>query len=71
MTLNYSLIVDVDDVGFLSAPFLGALPVPGLYDRVWINRGRFLNRYTGEVELLTDPIGFGDGVFGSGLFGWS
>lgn len=71
MSLNYTPIVDVDDVGFLALPFsLTAAPV-GLYDRVWVSRGRYLNRYTGEVEFLSDPPGFGEGSFGDGIFGWS
>jgi hypothetical protein len=76
MTLNYTLLVEVDDVGLLSAPFPDSIPVPGLYDRVWkdrdsIGRGNNLNRYTGEVEYLTQPPGFGVGGFGDGIFGWS
>lgn len=71
MSLNYTPIVEVDDVGFLAMPFPLSPPAPGLYDRVWINRGRYLNRYTGEVEYLTDPPGFGEGSFGTGIFGWS
>ena len=71
MSLNYTLIVDVDDVGLLAMPFPLSVPVPDIFDRIWIDRGRMLNRYSGEIELLTDPIGFGDGSFGEGLFGWS
>ena len=76
MTLNYTLLVEVDDVGLLSAPFLDTIPGPALYDRVWINRdsvGRVhnLNRYTGDIEYLTQPTGFGVGGFGDGIFGWS
>jgi len=70
VSLNYTLIAEVDDVGLLSPPFPGEV-VPDLFDRIWIDRGRMLNRYSGEIELLTDPIGFGDGIFGIGLFGWS
>ena len=71
MTLNYTPIVEVDDVGFLAVPFSLSSPSPGLYDRVWIARGRYLNRYTGEVEYLSDPPGFGENGFGEGIFGWS
>lgn len=71
MSLNYTPIAEVDDVGLLAVPFPLSSPAPGLYDRVWIARGRFLNRYTGEVEYLTEPPGFGEGEFGSGIFGWS
>ena len=71
MSLNYTPIVEVDDVGLLAMPFPLTAPAVGIYDRVWITRGRFLNRYTGEVEYLSDPPGFGEGVFGDGIFGWS
>jgi len=69
--MSYPLIAEVDDVGLLSAPFLDEQPEALLHDRVWLNRGRYLNRYTGEVDFLTSPTGFGDGSFGNGLFGWS
>ena len=75
--LNYTPIVEVDDVGLLAVPFrLDDGSEVALYDRVWIGRdslarGRFLNRYTGEVEYLTDPPGFGENGFGNGIFGWS
>ena len=71
MSLNYTLIVEVDDVGFLSPPFPSTVTVPDLFDRIWIDRGVMINRYSGSIDLLTDPIGFGEGVFGTGLFGWS
>ena len=71
MSLNYTPIVEVDDVGLLAVPFPLTAPAVGIYDRVWIDRGRYLNRYTGEVEFLTDPPGFGEGGFGEGIFGWS
>jgi hypothetical protein len=76
MSLNYTPIVDVDDVGLLAMPFPLSPPVPGIYDRVWVSResqsrGRFLNRYTGEEVFLTDPPGFGENGFGEGIFGWS
>ena len=70
MSLNYTLLAEVDDIGFLSPPFPGDV-VPDLFDRVWIDRGVMINRYSGSIDLLTDPIGFGEGIFGSGLFGWS
>ncbi|MCF7954459.1 MAG: hypothetical protein K9M75_01525 [Phycisphaerae bacterium] len=70
MSLNYTLIAEVDDIGFLSPPFPGDV-VPDLFDRIWIDRGVMINRYSGSIDLLTDPIGFGEGIFGEGLFGWS
>ena len=71
MSLNYTPIVEVDDVGLLSCPFPSSSVDPALHDRIWINRGQFLNRYTGEIEYLTQPPGFGVGGFGEGIFGWS
>jgi len=76
MSLNYPLLVEVDDVGLLAVPFYLKAPTPALYDRVWLSRdsvgrGRVLNRYTGQVEYLTEPTDFGDGEFGNGIFGWS
>ncbi len=77
MSLNYTPIVEVDDVGLLAIPFrLTAADAPALYDRVWLDRdsvgrGYNLNRYTGEIEYLTQPPGFGVGGFGDGIFGWS
>ena len=69
--LNYTPIAEVDDVGLLAIPFRLSPQAAGLYDRVWLNRGRLLNRYTGEIEYLTQPEGFGVYGFGEGIFGWS
>jgi hypothetical protein len=77
VSLTYTPIVEVVDVGLLAMPFrLADVGVIGLHDRVWVSRdslarGRNLNRYTGDVEFLTDPPGFGEGGFGEGIFGWS
>jgi hypothetical protein len=72
MSLNYTPLVEVDDVGLLAMPFrLADINAIALYDREWIARGRYLNRYTGQVEYLTQPTGFGEGAFGEGIFGWS
>ena len=77
MSLNYTPLVEVDDVGLLAMPFrLDDASVIALYDRVWVDRdsvvrGRNLNRYSGEVEYLTDPPGFGIASFGEGIFGWN
>jgi hypothetical protein len=70
MSLNYTLLAEVADIGFLSPPLPRDI-VPDLFDRIWIDRGVMINRYSGSIDLLTDPIGFGEGIFGSGLFGWS
>ena len=72
MSLNYTPLVEVDDVGLLAMPFrLSDINSIALYDREWIARGRYLNRYTGQIEYLTQPTGFGEGEFGNGIFGWS
>ena len=72
MSLNYTPLVEVDDVGLLAMPFrLADVNSIALYDREWIRRGRYLNRYTGQIEYLTQPTGFGEGAFGNGIFGWS
>jgi len=72
MSLNYTPLVEVDDVGLLAIPFrLADVNAIALYDREWISRGRYLNRYTGQIEYLTQPTGFGEGAFGNGIFGWS
>ena len=76
MSINYPLIVEIAEVGLLAVPFRLTAAESALYDRVWIGRdsmarGRYLNRYTGQVEYLTEPTGFGDGDFGNGIFGWS
>jgi hypothetical protein len=69
--MNYQLIVEVEDVGMLAIPFGVDTAEPALYDRLWTGRGLSLNRYTGQVEYLTQPTGFGEGSFGQGIFGWS
>ena len=76
MTLYYIPIAEIAEVGLLASPFRLTDPTPGLHDRVWLDRdsldrGRLLNRYTGDVEFLTETTGFGDGEFGNGIFGWS
>ena len=72
MSLNYTPIVEVDDVGLLAMPFrLADVNSIALYDREWIARGRYLNRYTGQIEYLTQPEGFGVAGFGEGIFGWN
>ena len=76
MSINYELTAKIDDVGILAVPFSLSPTAPGLRDRVWVDRdslarGNNLNRYTGEIEYLTKPLGFGAGGFGDGIFGWS
>ncbi len=73
----YPLIGEINDVGLLAPPFDLDGAVPGDNDRTWIGRGNWLdrgpglNRYTGETVYLTQAVGFGDGEFGSAVFGWS
>ena len=69
--MNYQLIVEVEDVGMLAIPFGVDSAEPALYDRLWTGRGMSLNRYTGQVEYLTQPEGFGVAGFGEGIFGWN
>ena len=69
--MNYQLIVEVEDVGMLAIPFGVDTAEPALYDRLWTDRGLSLNRYTGQVEYLTQPEGFGVAGFGEGIFGWN
>ena len=72
----YALIAEIEKIGLLAPPF-DLSPVIDEHDRVWLNRGAYidrwpgLNRYTGEVVYLTQPVGFGEGAFGEGVFGWS
>ena len=73
----YPLIGEINDVGLLAPPFdLDGTAARGS-DRTWIGRGNWLdrgpglNRYTGETVYLTQTVGFGEGAFGNGTFGWS
>jgi hypothetical protein len=72
----YALIAEIAEIGLLAPPF-DLSPVIEAHDRVWLDRGTYidrcpgLNRYTGEVVYLTQPVGFGEGAFGTAIFGWS
>jgi len=72
----YALIGEIAEIGLLAPPF-DLSPVIEEHDRVWLDRGAYidrwpgLNRYTGEVVYLTQAVGFGEGAFGEGVFGWS
>ena len=74
--MMYALIAEIAEIGLLAPPF-DLSPVIEEHDRVWLDRGAYLdrwpglNRYTGEVVYLTQPVGFGEGAFGEGVFGWS
>ena len=76
MSIDYKLTARIADVRALAVPFTLLPFVPGLHDRVWVDRdslarGKNLNRYTGDVVHLTQPPDFGVGGFGEGIFGWS
>jgi len=66
----YNLIGKIDDIALLAPPF-DLSPVTQEHDRVWLNRGLPVNRFTGEIVYLTQAIGFGEGEFGTAYFGWS
>jgi len=76
VSLSYDRIAVVGEVGVLAVPFRIESVPSLLYDRLWmdmdrIDRGYSRSRYTGETVFLTEPVGFGSGSFGDGLFGWS
>ncbi len=68
-TLYY--IAEITKVGILS-PAFNDEPMPiDNSRRLWADRGLALNRYTGHEVLLTVGTGFGEGIFGEAIFGWS
>ena len=76
MSIDYKLTARIADVTALAVPFSLSPVVPDVNDRVWVDRdgldrGKNLNRYTGDVVHLTQPPDFGVGGFGEGIFGWS
>ena len=66
----YALIGEIAEIGLLAPPF-DLSPVIDEHDRLWLDRGLSLNRYTGEVVYVIPVVGFGEGAFGEGVFGWS
>ena len=66
----YALIGEIAEIGLLAPPF-DLSPVIDEHDRLWLDRGLSLNRYTGEVVYVMPAVGFGEGAFGEGVFGWS
>ena len=64
-------IAEITEVGILSPPFNEDWPQIDDSRRLWADRGLALNRYTGHEVLLTVGTGWGEGVFGNGVFGWS
>ena len=82
--MNY--IAKIDEIGLLVPPFADEPAAVDESRRLWLgrdmldrdmldrdvlDRGLALNRYTGHEVLLTVGTGFGEGIFGEGLFGWS
>lgn len=67
--MNY--IAEITEVGILSPPFSWEDFEIDESRRLWMDRGLALNRYTGHEVLLTVGTGWGEGVFGNGVFGWS
>ena len=64
-------IAEITKVGILSPEFNDEeMPIDDSR-RLWMDRGLALNRYTGHEVLLTVGTGWGEGEFGSGVFGWS
>ena len=64
-------IVEITRVGILSPAFNDEdMPIDDSR-RLWLDRGRPLNRYTGHEVPLTVGTGWGEGEFGNGVFGWS
>jgi len=64
-------IAEITEVGILSPPFNEDGLEIDESRRLWMDRGLALNRYTGHEVLLTVGTGWGEGVFGDGVFGWS
>ncbi len=76
----YPLIAEISGIDMLAPPFELAVAteeaaeaekVFGCDDPLRIDRGLSLNRYTGEKVYVVPATGWGEGEFGSGIFGWS
>ena len=64
-------IAEITEVGLLCPPFSLEDVVIDESRRLWADRGLALNRYTGHEVLLTIGTGWGEGIFGIAIFGWS
>jgi hypothetical protein len=79
--VSYPLLAVIWEIDLLAPPFVvpaaaGEITVEGgkvfvCDDPLRIGRGRALNRYTGEKVYVTPAVGWGDGSFAEGVFGWS
>ena len=76
----YPLIAEIAGIDLLAPPFevvivtqeaAEAEKVFGCNDPLRIDRGLSLNRYTGEKVYVVPAIGWGEGSFGTAIFGWS
>ncbi len=76
----YPLIAEIAEIDMLAPPFelvivteepIGAEKVFGCDDPLRIDRGLSLNRYTGEKVYVVPATGWGEGIFGASVFGWS
>ncbi len=76
----YPLIAEISEIDMLAPPFEvvtaseeagGAGKVFTCDDPLRIDRGLSLNRYTGEKVYVVPAVGWGEGGFGNGIFGWS
>ncbi len=64
-------IAEITKVGILSPEFNDEDMPTDDSRRLWMDRGLALNRYTGHEVLLTVGTGWGEGIFGTAIFGWS
>ncbi len=76
----YPLIAEIAEIDLLAPPFevvivtqeaAEAEKVFGCDDPPRIDRGLSLNRYTGEKVYVAAATGWGEGIFGTAIFGWS
>ncbi len=76
----YPLIAEIAGIDLTAPPFelvivteeaAEAGKVFGCDDPSRIDRGLALNRYTGEKVYAAAAMGWGEGEFGSAIFGWS
>ncbi len=76
----YPLIAKISEIDLLALPFEVAIVTPedaeaekvfGCDDPLRIDRGLSLNRYTGEKVYVVPATGWGEGSFGTAIFGWT
>ena len=71
MSVKLYYIAEITKVGILSPEFNDEDMPTDDSRRLWMDRGLALNRYTGHEVLLTVGTGWGEGIFGTAIFGWS